>query len=365
MSRHGVDSRSWRAHAGAVAVAMVCFAPPGVEAGIKVVENETMMLEIGIRMQPRMELEYLNDDLQRDFLVRRTRLKLTGKAHKASYNFEWRIDRTDQIGQSPSIGVENGYIQYPLGGGANIRVGLYDQPYSRDRLTSDSKQLAVDRGAVSNVPDAIGLADNVVGAEVVGKIRGGRVEYAAGAFDNRTIADGLQDIPMVVGRLDFNLGSTKDVFMDAHFGTDSWYSLGVNGSYQAEIENTGGADDGSRGAVGVDGMLDVPAGPGRLFARSEMNIVRAVAPVGGNSVDTRVWMAGLGYLMLGEHLQPTLRFDQVRRDVVNGGGTQNITYVGANWYQERHTVKFQADVRFESGTGESFDGARLQAQLDF
>jgi hypothetical protein len=174
MSRHGVDSRSRRVLAGAVVVAMVCFAPPGVEAGIKVVENETMMLEIGIRMQPRMELEYLNDDLQRDFLVRRTRLKLTGKAHKASYNFEWRIDRTDQIGQSPSIGVENGYIQYPLGGGANIRVGLYDQPYSRDRLTSDSKQLAVDRGAVSNVPDAIGLADNVVGAEVVGKIRGGR-----------------------------------------------------------------------------------------------------------------------------------------------------------------------------------------------
>ena len=344
------------------ALALAGARPAG--AGVAVYDRDDVKLEIGIRLQPRVELENRGADWTRDFLVRRSRLKLTGKYHAAAFNFEWRLDRTDQIGQAVSIGLENGYIQYPLGAGVEVRAGLYDQPYSRDRLTSDSKQLVVDRGAVSNVPDALGLADNAIGAQLMGSVRGGHVQWAGGVFDNRLIAGELQDLPMLVGRVDFNFGSVKDIFRDAHFGDDSWYSLGINGSWQGEIENTAGDHEGTNGAAGVDGMLDVPLGPGRAFARSEFNVVESQPPAGGNSTDTRVWMAACGYLVA-DRLQPTLRFDQVHRDVAEGGGTQNITYVGANYYRNGHDSKFQADVRFESGTGEAVDGVRLQAQLDF
>jgi hypothetical protein len=44
---------------------------------------------------------------------------------------------------------------------------------------------------------------------------------------------------------------------------------------------------------------------------------------------------------------------------------RDITYVGANLYQKGHSLKIQGDVRFQSGTNESVDGARLQAQIDF
>jgi hypothetical protein len=340
------------------------------QAAVTVVERDDFSLQLGLRLQPRMEVERFtsttNRDWIRDFLIRRTRLKANGKMLRAAYNFEWRIDRTDALllAPLPPAAVENAWIQYPLGRGVEIRAGLYDLPYSRDRLTSDSRQLAVDRGAVSNVLDAVGMADNAVGFDFRGRVRGGRAQYAVGMFDNRLITASRQDLPMVTGRLDFNFGSTADVFQDCHFGTDSWYSLGLNGSWHGELENDLGGDDDWNAAAGVDGMVDVPLGGARVFGRGEINRLRFAPAAGGNSLDTTVWSAG-GGLLINQRFQPIVRYDQVLRDEAEGGGSINVTYVGANYYQNQHSLKLQADVRLQSGTGEPVDGARLQAQLDF
>jgi hypothetical protein len=348
---------------GALLAAGLLLPAPVLAIGIY--EKDDFTLGVSLRMQPRVEVSNVGGNWLRDFMVRRTRMNVSGKMNSAQYKLEWKIDGTDQIGSTPTAAVENAYVQYPLGKGVEVRAGLYDVPYSRDRLTSDSKQLAVDRGAVSNVPDAFGLADNGTGIQLMGKVNGGRAEYAVGVFDNRRIAGAFQDIPMVVGRLDLNFGSTQNIFMDAHFGEDRWYSLGVNGSYQGEIQDASGASDGANAAAGIDGMIDVPAGAGRLFVRSEFNTVRITDPTGGDAVETRVWMVGAGLLILDQRLQPVVRFDEIRRDDAVGGGVVDITYFGANLYQKGHNLKLQADVRFESGTGESVDGGRLQAQIDF
>ena len=60
-----------------------------------------------------------------------------------------------------------------------------------------------------------------------------------------------------------------------------------------------------------------------------------------------------------------VRFDEVRYDDAAGGGVKDVTYVGLNLYKKEHGSKLQGDVRFESGTHESVDGVRLQAQVDF
>jgi hypothetical protein len=363
-----------RAVAGALAIGFCALALPSVAtAGAKVFEGDDYSVELGLRIQPRMEFEMVprfpatrgGKDWQRDFLVRRTRFKVNGKMMKASYNFEWRIDNNDQIGVSQTVGAENAWILYPLGRGCELKVGLYDQPFSRDRLTSDSRQLAVDRGAVSNVPNVFGLVDNAFGFQFQGRVKGGRFDYAFGGFDNRTITGPFQDVPMLVGRIDLNLGATNDIFRDAHFGTAKWYSLGLNGSWQGSIEDATGANDGENRAIGVDGMIDVPLGPGRFFARGEANNLMLVPPPGGNSLDTQVWMLGAGYLMFNQRFQPIVRFDETLLDDSVGGGTSDIMYVGANWYQKGHNLKIQGDVRFQSSTGESVDGMRLQAQIDY
>jgi len=351
------------------------FSAPA-SAGYKVAETEDFTLELGLRLQPRLEYQRVPNggEFVRDFLVRRSRWKANGKMKKALYVFEWRIDTTDGALTSPVIGLENGYITYPVGAGIDLRMGIYDQPFSRDLLTSDSKQLVVDRGAVSAYPSALGLADNAVGIQAMGKVRGGRAQYAVGVFDNRTIvlvpappagSPARQPVPMVVGRLDLNLSSTKDVFQDAHFGDERWFSIGVNGSYQGELENVAGADGGSRGAAGIDGMADVPLGPGRLLVRSEFNVIEATAPTGGNSLDTRVWMAGAGFLLFDQRVQPVVRFDQTLPDDAARIESRNTTYAGINFYKKQHNLKLQADVRFDSGTGDSVDGGRIQAQVDF
>lgn len=355
---------------GLLLLALTLAMPSGTLAGVKVAEQEDFTLELGMRLQARMAYEALSGaggtfDRQRDFMVRRARLKANGKMLTASYGFEWKIDGTDQVGATPSAQVENAWIQYPLGRGVEVRAGLYDQPYSRDRLTSDSRQLAVDRGSVSNVPDGFGLADNAVGFHFLGKAFQGRAGYALGLFDNRVISGPLQDRPMVVGRIDVNLGSTKDVYQDAHFGADKWYSLGLNGSYQS-IETTASSDSfNTRSAIGVDGMLDIPTGAGRVLVRGEFNSIRNDPAGSAAAIDTRTWMAGAGLLILNERLQPFVRFDEVRLDPLVGGAKTDITYVGLNLYRKGHSLKFQGDVRLQANTGQSLDGARAQAQLDF
>jgi hypothetical protein len=351
-------------------IAAVTLAMPAVAlAGVKVAEQEDFTLELGMRIQARMAYDAVpglngTTDWLRDFMVRRARLKANGKMLTATYGFEWKIDGTDQIGASPAAAVENAWILYPLGRGVELKAGLYDQPFSRDRLTSDSRQLAVDRGLVSGVPDAIGLADNVVGFQLQGRPLQGRAGYAVGLFDNRTIPGRYQDRPMVVGRIDANLGSTKDVLQDAHFGTESWYSLGLNGSYQT-IETAAGSDSSTTSALGVDGMLDVPTAAGRVFVRAEFNTIRQDPSGPGVTLDTRAWMAGAGLLVLHDRLQPFIRFDEVRLDSQVGGAITDVTYIGLNLYRKGHSLKFQGDVRLQANTAESLDGARVQAQLDF
>lgn len=344
---------------------LLCGLPVPAWSGVKVAESEDFSLELGMRLQPRLEYEHLSStDWQRDFLVRRARLKANGKMQNAIYGFEWKIDGTDQVGASPSAQVENAWIQLPLGGGIDLKAGLYDQPFSRDRLTSDSRQLAVDRGEVSNVPDGLGLADNATGFEFLGKAAKGRVSYAAGLFDNRKIGGRFQDRPMVCGRVDVNLGTTSDVFQDAHFGNDSWYSLGINGSYQT-IENGAGNDSLTNAVAGVDGMLDIPTRAGRLFVRGEVSAIKVDPSGAGPAIDTSEWMLGAGLLVLDQRLQPFVRFDEVRFDALAGGGKRDITFVGMNLYRKGHSLKFQGDLRLQANSGEALDGARVQAQMDF
>jgi hypothetical protein len=365
------------ASAGAVLVlAGHALSPRPVAGAATVVDTDEFSLAVGMRLQPRVVvargLSPLGaNEWQRDFLVRRSRLKLSGDVMSVLYSFEWRLDGTglnSGIAEpAPISGLENGWIEWPLAGPEfAVRAGLYDSPNSRDRLTSDSRQLVVDRGLVSDVPNAFGLVDNAIGFDVRGKVNGGRFMYAVGAFDNRTIPAPLQNgSPMFVGRVDVNLGSTKDVYQDAHFGDDSWYSVAANFNFQGSLEDTSGAKDGQNSLFGVDGMVDVPAGPGRLFGRAEFNSMAREAPGSGNSIRTNIWMAGAGYLVWNQRLQPTLRFDQVLEDDKVGGRKRNHTFLGLNYYKQGHGLKLQGDLLFASGTGDEVDGGRVQAQVDF
>ena len=354
------------------ALLALILTPVAALAGYKVFEKDDQTLEVGMRLQPRMEYSRTpatggGTEWLRDFFIKRARLKLNGKLQGVDFGFEWKIDGTDQNGTAPAAAVENAWLEYPLNKAIAVRAGLYDAPFSRDLLTSDSKQLAVDRGAVSAVPSALGLVDNVVGFDLRGSFKKKHVHYAVGLFDNRTIPARRQDVPMLIGRVDFNFGATKDIYQDAHFGTDKWYCLGINGQVQSSIDGPLAftPDSTTNEAAGVDGMLDVPMGKGRLMARGEINAIRQVVMGPAADRNSTVWMLGAGYLTSKERLQPFVRFDRIQGDTPIGGTPRDITTTGANFYQKRHNLKLQGDLQFVSGNGTSLDGGRLQAQIDF
>jgi hypothetical protein len=370
----------WGVAPGVLALALLTLTATGLwapraDAGARVYDTEDFVVEIGLRMQPRLVVgQYtgFGDDgkWQRDFMIRRARIKANGHITKVKYGLEWRLDATGAISglvlTAPIAGVENAWLQFPIIEGLEIRTGLYDQPYSRDRLTSDSKQLAVDRSLVSNVPAVLGMADNAIGVDARGSLKKGRFMYAAGVFDNRTIPGRFQPDPMFVGRVDINFGSSSSLYHSAHFGDDKWYSLGLNGSYQNAIEDTtdtGALVGGGRNmAVGVDGMIDVPLGPGRVYAMAEFNNIQQRLPGTTAKLDNRVWGAGVGYLFWQQRLQPIVRFDQWNKD---DGSEVNQTQLGANWYRRGHNLKIQGDLSLTGSTGKAIDLYRLQAQIDF
>jgi hypothetical protein len=355
-------------HALVVLTAMTA-APRHAHASVKVLEAEDRSLSLGIRLQPRLEYSHFpaaggGNEAQRDFFIRRTRLRVAARLDRAGGFVEWRFDGLDQIGANPVASVEAAWIEYQFGD-VLLRAGQYDQPFSRDRLTSYARQIAADRGIVSDVPTALGLADKAMGLEVSGQASGGHAVYTLGVFDNRTISGRLQDVPMIVGRLDLHLGSTQAVFEDAHFGDERWYSIGVNGSHQSSIEDGLGARDSTQAAAGVDGMIDVPLGGGRLLVRGELSAIRVGMADSDDEHNSTLRMIGAGFLTWGERLQPFVRFDQVRGDTWGPVEPTDLTFVGANLYVKRHAFKIQSDVRLEGGNGEAVDGVRLQAQLDF
>jgi len=342
-------------------------------AGVRVFDSPDMTLEFGMRLQPRLEYETSASgsggvEGRRDFMIRRARLKMGGRMQGVRYGFEWKIDGTDQTGSSPAAAVENAWFQYPLSGAAlEFRAGLYDAPFSRDQITSDSRQLAVDRGDASAVPSSLGLVDNVVGFQFMGHTDDGKLMYVVGVYDNRMIAADQQDAPMFAGRLDVNLEGSKDLkdlYQDTHFGDSRWLSLGIDGSVQNGIQNSLGADDSSQTAGGIDGMLDLPFGGTRVFLKGELNVIRTEWHTIDRKNNCTVKMLA-GGVLFNDRVQPFIRFDQVRGDEWAKSGRRDVTYVGANYFQNGHSLKISGDLRMQSGTRDPIDGVRFQAQMDF
>ena len=93
-------------------LAAVSMLPATAFAGAKVYEKDDFTLELGMRIQARMEYSRIpavagGTEWLRDYMIRRARLKANGKIQGCTYGLEWKIDGTDQNGATPAAAVEN------------------------------------------------------------------------------------------------------------------------------------------------------------------------------------------------------------------------------------------------------------------
>jgi hypothetical protein len=325
----------------------------------------------GFRVQARYRR---NDDIGDNFFIRRFRIKGSGKAFMAKYGLELKVDNTwrrildgdtglVEIIHSPTPVVENAWVQFPLKPELNLRVGLYDAPFSRVALTSDSKLLLMDRGLIKDELSAEGFEDNTIGVLFHGRPMGGHLEYGLGVFQNRAFGK----VPMPVARFAVNLldpapsGGYADE-RGSYLDEGRRLAIGANMAYTPDAREDGAEVD--LYGWGTDLFLGI--GPYSLQAeyvwfRKDIEAGPALTTQGGY-VQGGYKLEWLDDLAPKGWRLPLFELTARYQDVDDDGDRSRSTSVGSNTYIRGHNLKVQTDYSFRSPDPDEF---QLQLQLDF
>ncbi len=336
----------------------------------------------GLRLQTRFTYDTKSNN--KEIAIQRFRLKAGGQAFElATYYLEMKIDGTGNAGKNPSAAVENGYLDFAYDTSLIGRAGLYDVPFSRDALTSDSKLLFMDRSLIKDALTSYGLADNGIGVMTRGRPFEGRLEYAVGGFNNDKF-DGLRTsssrrtaslMPMARVAVDLLDPAPPGGYADyrgSYVGKGRRLTFGANGAWMGDAKQTVNnfQQKFDLWAWGVDAFFNT--GPYTLQA--EYDWFRQ----GGNVDRSNYgWFVQGGYLL--EFLNQ--RLDKVAPwfpDVELAARYQDLdaksyqrarerqTSIGANFYIRDHNLKVQTNYSFRQIEDTEDRGLyQLQLQLDF
>jgi hypothetical protein len=326
----------------------------------------------GLRLQPRYIYDDFNDN--HDFLITRFRLKASGDIYDwATYGAELKIDGTSRFGVDPKAAVENAWIDFELTDEQTyLRAGLYDLPFSRDALTSDSKLLFMDRSLIKDALTGLGFADNTVGLMLHGRPFDGRFEYAVGIFDNvffeRVGAAGLaeSDQLMPAGRIAWNLldpatppGGYAD-YKGSYLGEGQRLAIGANFVNLNEATRDGGATYFDAYAWGVDIFYNYR----RFVFQAEYDWFKLDGPP--TDVRGDGWYAQAGY-MITSCWEAAVRHQQLDPSNIAGNDELRWTSIGLNRYFWDHNFKVQMEYTFkdEEGPNLANNVVQVQLQLDY
>ena len=354
----------------------------------------------GMRIQPRYSYngKLINGH---NFQINRLRLKGKGQVTDlAKYYAEFKFT-SNSLGNG-SFGTftppgtpqaENAWIEFNTLPHANLRIGLYDIPFSRNALTSDSKLLFMDRSLIKMLLDDVGFADNTIGALFHEVGMDGRFAYAFGVFDNNKVSGGL---PTTAGRFTMHLmdpgkkeGSRGSYgnYRGSYVGEGSRLEIGANVAYTPDADGVPCATPttGCSGAAAMGMPVDLYAVVGDLFYNSGPWTLQGEYDwYNRGGMNTKGGYVQVGYLLdsliervcTASWVPPTelaVRYQDVdTKDVFGTGGsgsglgrTQAVD-VGMNYYIRGHNLKVQTTYTyFDREAGGTSNRYQLQLQLDF
>lgn len=354
---------------------------PDFAKAILIAQNEgDLTFKPGVRIQPRYMFDSGNDN--NDFFIRRFRLKGSGSAYGlAKYGVELKIDNEGRFGVSPAARAENAWLDFPVVDDyAYLRAGLYDLPFSRDALTSDSKLLFMDRTLIKEQLTAVGMADNTYGVMLHGRPDGGHFEYAFGIFDSdqfeRFGTTGLResDELMPAGRVVWSLWDPMTPldgyadYMESYIGKGERFEIGTN------FAHLGDAIDGAITQDLTAWGVDLFANSGHFTFQTEYDrIIEDIA--GAANLYADGWYVQWGYLfdICNPCTEFVVRYEELDPFV---GEDLNWWRIGFNFYIREHNLKIQTDYNIRShntlaaplpgGLGFFDDNVfEVQLQLDF
>jgi hypothetical protein len=336
-----------------------------------------------MRLQVRYSYGLDPVDPDHNFQLRRFRLKGKGDIFGlAKYYAELKVDGTGFV-DSPTAKMENGWIEFNRLPHTDLRIGLYDIPFSRNALTSDSKLLIMDRSVIKNAMTSVGMADNTIGALFHEIVLDGRLGYGTGIFQNNA----FKKVPTWAGRLTAYLldrgkkrgsrGSYAN-YRGSYIGEGRRLELGVNFGItpDAEFEDLTLTDTNfDLYAVGGDVFFNM----GCFTLQAEYDWYKKSMKGGiASDIETQGGYVQAGVLLTRgtSRWVPPIELAGRYQDVDNGellavppGGTvgrEQRGEVGLNFYLRDHNLKIQTSYSYIDqetlGTNNLYE---LQLQLDF
>jgi hypothetical protein len=354
----------------------------------------------GVRIQSRFL--YNDFDNNNDFFVRRFRLKGKGNVFgMAQYGTELKVDSTGRVDTDPEPEaiVENAWLEFEIvPESVNLRVGLYDAPFSRSSLQSDSDLLFMDRSLIKGTLTVLGFADNTIGLLLMGRPFDGQLEYMIGVFDDQQFEQfnfgGVANLPIVTrnsgnlmtaGRVVWNLldPATPGLGRYADY-RGSWVGAGqrlaIAGNFACLADATfdvgaGPTESSDISAWGVD--LFFNSGP--WVFQGEFDEFIEGGTVSHGAVHGMGWYVQGGYL-LNYHqyvncechhaIEIAARFQEADTLLPADGHLAERrawTSIGLNYYLRDHNLKIQTDctIKRERDTEVDNDIFQMQLQLNY
>lgn len=317
--------------------------------------------DVAITLSNRIQLLYAHADAGDAslgaFRLRRAKTKLEGWVYSARVTYELQLNWADTLDP-----LEDALLDLDaLGNGAlRLTVGQFKAPFGRQELTSSGKQQFVDRSIVSRYY----ARGRDVGLQVHGQLAGGRVSYAAGAFNGngRTANRDRDDRHQWNARLQLAPhGDPKLSESDFESDATPLYALAVGflrGDQPASTRDR-------RTVVGVDAACKYRGIS--LFAEAFLGSVDADPAAPRDAHGTRGFHAQAGYLFADRQWEAAARYGRLDpSDAVSGDET---TELGAalSYYYKKHSMKVQADLRRieNRAAAETATEVRVQTQFVF
>ena len=303
---------------------------------------------------------------------------------------ELKFDGTGAFETQAVGAVENAWIDFPLfqDKKPNLRVGLYDIPFSRDALTSDSRLLLMDRSLIKSELTEKGLADNTIGLMLHGRPMEGRFEYAIGVFDNvvfentNTDANENSTKVMPAGRVVWNFfdpagsgpyaGGLRQGYGDyfgSYVGEGKRVAVGANFAYLEEAIELGRGIEPDRHFTLYAYGIDLFFNEGPWVFQAEYDTFYEGDTDTGPRLSADGWFVQGGVILFDRGSavwELACRHEQSNPEDDTEPRRQNTT-IGVNTYLRGHNLKVQSEYTWRRETDAEIqnDLAQVQLQMDF
>jgi hypothetical protein len=292
--------------------------------------------------------EALDDDVETGLQLRRIKVKFDGNIISPKFMYAVQLAANRDTG---AVEVDLATIGYRLTDDIRVDAGRYKDPFLREEFTPASRQLAVERSLVN----AIYTANYVEGVKFeagVGErtrlylsLNDGVRSGDPGGIGNDFASD-MTDFA-VTARADLMLAGDWKQYADFSAWSGEEFAAFVGAAMHYEIAETGDAQTASPGVDSfitytVDGSLETSGfnAYGALIGR-QVDLVAGAPTSNFNDFGALVQA---GYMLVPDKLEPYIRYEWISPDDDRGFDEMNLITIGGNYYFNKHSAKFTADL---------------------